>query len=194
MVVPRYFIPVFPCLVLLVGKSFADFLRYKKIPILLRLVPILAVYVFSILYCIGLDLEMRNDSRYDAENWFVKNVSPKTHVGVLCNVRWGPRLYVLGHNCSFRIPLGKTNIGEEVLKQKPSYPRYLILLEDRLSKFNSDFLESIFDGSLGYKRVAGFENKYLYPKKTIFGVAGWPVSKIHFVSPTVGIYERSGGM
>ena len=191
MVAPRFFIPAFPCLVLFVGKGFADWLRWHKFSFFLRVIPVIMIYVFSALYCIGLDLEMRNDSRYDAENWFVENVSPKTHVGVLCNVRWGPRLHILGYNCSFRAPLRKTNIGEEVLKQRPSYPKYLILLENKLSIFNQNFLESIFDGSLGYKRVARFENKYLYPRKTIFGIAGWPVSKTHLVSPAVEIYEKS---
>jgi hypothetical protein len=57
-----------------------------------------------------------------------------------------------------------------------------------LSKFKPDFLNSILDGSLGYQKVARFEGKYLYPKKTIFGIAGWP--KVGRPSPTITIYER----
>jgi hypothetical protein len=56
--------------------------------------------------------------------------------------------------------------------------------------FDQEFRRAIFDGSLGYKEVARFENKYLWPKRTLFGFAGWPIPIYDAVSPRVVIFER----
>jgi hypothetical protein len=43
---------------------------------------------------------------------------------------------------------------------------------------------------LGYEEVVSFDNMYLYPKKTIFGLAGWPRKKLGLLSPEIHVFER----
>jgi hypothetical protein len=186
----RYLIPAFPCLVLVAGKGCADWLRWKKTPILFRAAPIAIIYVLSILYCVGLDLELLNDSRYDAEAWLVKNVGAKDHVAILTDIRWAPRLQLTSLDYSYRIGLKIVSpITPQILAQKP-VPQYVVLNENYLNTLDPAFRKALLDSSLGYKEVAKFENKYFYPKKTVFGFAGWPVPKTHFISPTVLIFEH----
>ena len=54
----RYLIPAFGALVLVVGKTSADWLRWQPIPKLIRFLPLLLIYVLTFLYCVGLDLEL----------------------------------------------------------------------------------------------------------------------------------------
>jgi len=191
-VYPRYFIPAFPCLVLVAGKGCADFLRWRKIPAIIRAAPIIVVYLLSLLYCIGLDLELLGDSRYDAEKWLTKNVSRNEHIAIITNIRWAPRVQLTSLDYSFRIPgpYVKEPITASILMQKP-VPQYVVLNENYLGSFTPAFHKAFLDGSLGYEQVARFENKYLYPKKTIFGLAGWPTSKSCFISPTVIVYKKT---
>jgi len=48
----------------------------------------------------------------------------------------------------------------------------------------------MLDGKLPYEKAASFEQMYFYPKKTIFGFAGWPITPLRQSSPPIIIWER----
>jgi hypothetical protein len=187
----RYLVPALSCLAVTAGKGVADWLRWKKLPIVYRVLPVVIIYALSLLYCIGLDLEMRNDSRYAAEDWFVKNVRPNEHIAVLCDIRWSPRLHLTNLNFSYR--RSYNNIGgttEDVLRTVPAYPKYVCVLAEHLKIFDPAFRQQLADGTLGYKQIEIFSNKYLYPKLNMYSLAGWGLAKPYFVSPDVLIFEK----
>ncbi len=187
---PRYLIPGFTGLVLLLGISSGNFLRWRKIPWLIRVVLVGTIYGLSCLYCIGLELEMAEDSRIQVEKWFEQNVNRRSPIVAVCPVTYAPRLHMLGFHCDFRwSPMPTT---EQVLYEKP-IPEYVIMSE----KWYTDgrvcdrkFIARVFKEELGYKKVAYFSNKYLYPKKTIFGIAGWPLRKDQVISPDIYVFRN----
>jgi hypothetical protein len=187
----RYLSPISSCLAFAAGKGIADWLRWKKLPMFFRVLPVVIIYTLSLLYCIGLDLEMRNDSRYAAEEWFVKNVRPNEHIAVLCDIRWSPRLHLTNLNFSYR--RSYNNIGgttADVLQINPAYPKYICVLANHLKIFAPAFRQQLTDGTLGYKQVKVFDNKYLYPKLSIYSLAGWGIARPHFISPDVLVFEK----
>jgi len=188
---PRFFLASLPAFSLFTGKAFADWLGLRKVPAVVRAAPVIFVYGASVLYCIGIDLEMVTDSRYAAERWFAKNVDRRTHVAAISPVTYAPRLFLEGFPISFRCRWDR-DTTEEVLREKPAYPEYIIMTEKWYtgSRFDRDFRKAIFDGSLGYEQVAAFENKYLWPKKTIFGFAGWPIARYNLVSPKIMVLRK----
>ncbi|MCJ7778754.1 MAG: hypothetical protein MUP16_10615, partial [Sedimentisphaerales bacterium] len=188
---PRYLLPAFIGLALLIGKGCADWLRYKKLHICLRVIPVGLIYFLSLLYCIGVDLEMLSDTRIRTEQWFYRNVRPDSIIGVgIYNIIYAPRLHLNGYRiiCPWR-----SSDVQEAPGQSPSYPEYLIMtplwpcVDDEVE---SKFREKLFDGQLNYDRVAEFAPKYLYPARTIFGFAGWPIPKLGTLSPEIIVFKK----
>ncbi len=188
--IPRYYIPGYVCFMLLVGKGFAELLRRKKLPLAVRILPIAAVYLLSGLYCIGIDLEMINDSRYSAEKWLKARVTPADTVIAMSQQAYAPRVQMLGCRSNFITARPK---DEKLLQQIRPFATYLVLPEKEFSMgsaFEPQFLQKLLAGSYGYEEVARFSNKYLYPKKTVFGLAGWPVPRSKLVSPEIIVLKR----
>lgn len=185
----RFLLPALPALFLLTGKGCADLLRWKKLPVFLRATPIAVVFILSFLYAVGLDLELLSDTRYQAEEWFEKNVDRKNHITALSGVNYAPRLRLYGFSYSIRWDNPQ---NQSLLERQPAYPPYIIMSEKAYKRdsFDINFRHALFDGSLGYKQVAVFENKYLYPQKTIFGVAGWPMERYSMFSPEIIVLKK----
>lgn len=190
-VAPRFFLPAYAGFALLVGKGCADWLRYKKIHIALRLLPVAIVYILSLLYCVGLDLEMLNDTRVRTEHWFYKNVGRDNLIGAGFNNKlYAPRLHFNGYRlmCPWRVSRVRGIPGRGQL-----YPDYLIMTPGWLrikEKAEATFREKLFDGQTNYKQVIRLKSKYLYPARTIFGFAGWPIPKHGFLSPEIIVFKK----
>jgi hypothetical protein len=188
--ISRYFIPGFVGLMLLVGKGCSDWLRWRSIPLIVRILPLAFVYIFSLLYCVGLDLEMLDDSRYGAEQWLVAHVSPGDTVAALSQPAYAPRVQLLGCKYDFITERPK---NDELLQKIRPYTDYLVLTEAEFSMpvvFDQQFLKELLAGTKGYEQVACFSNKYLYPKKTVFGFAGWPLKHSTEISPGIIILKK----
>jgi len=52
------------------------------------------------------------------------------------------------------------------------------------------FREKLFNGQLNYDQVARFTPQYLYPARTVFGFAGWPVPKHWILSPEMVVFKK----
>ena len=190
-IVPRFLLGGYPGLALLVGKTSAEWLRWEKVSNILRILPIGFIYILSLFYCIGLDLEMVEDTRVRVEQWFFKNVSRDSVIGAgIYNKIYAPRLHYAGYNlvCPWRISSVYGTSGQSNL-----YPEYLIIPNDWPcidEKTENELRKQLFEGHLDYKEVASFKKKYLYPARTIFGLAGWPIRKYSFLSPELVVFKR----
>jgi len=189
LIAPRYLLVGFVGLSLATGKACADWLRYNKLHISLRLAPVVFVYAMSLLYCIGVDLEMASDTRVRTEQWFDKNVARPSMIGAgIYNRVYAPRLYLKGYNmiCPWRSSSvsGRGSSRPEYLIMTPLWPR---IEED----VESEFRKKLFNGQLDYSEVARFSPKYLYPARTIFGLAGWPTAKHLLLSPEMIVFEKN---
>lgn len=168
MVFPRYFLPAYTGFAMLIGKGCADWLRYRKIHIAMRVFPVALVYTLSLLYCIGLDLEMLTDTRARTEQWFYKNVTRDNIIGAgIYNKIYAPRLHLNGYRliCPWRAS-EQGVLYPEYLIMPPAWPRTPDKAED-------EFRKKLFNGQLDYEQVASFKTKYLR-QGTIFGFVGWP--------------------
>lgn len=188
---PRYWIPAFVCLALPIGKFLADLLRSCTVLRPLRLGLVTSVVVLSLLYCVALDLDLVSDTRYQAEAWFRENVPSGSRVAALCPWTLAPRLQLMGYEYDWR--WGRPT-NESVLGREPAYPTYLILSEKYYTNqflFDQGFLESLMEGRMGYTVVVSFTNRYLYPRRSLLGVAGWPLRKMNQVSPEIHVLKRN---
>lgn len=189
--IPRYFIPGFAGLALLIGKACSDLLAAKKIPKILSFAVIIFLFTPSVLYCIGLDAELLNDSRYRAEKWFVENIDKDVHIATLSGIDRAPRLHIKGFH-RFEKRWEKPNQTITLLT-KPPAPDYVIMTGPgyKRASFDRDFAEALLAGSLGYTKVAHFENLYLYSKRTVLGFAGWPMEKQTYISPEITVLKKN---
>ncbi len=195
MVQRRYFLPAFPGFALLAGKACSDWLKYKKIHIAFRACPIALAFALSLLYCTGVDLEMASDTRVRTEQWFYENVRPGSLVGAgIYNKVYAPRLHHNGYRliCPWQ---GPSNEGTAAASA--AEPEYLIMTPDQprtKGRAQDIFREKLAGGELDYELAASFKPKYLYPARTIFGFAAWPILteplKHPFISPEMWVFKK----
>jgi hypothetical protein len=186
----RFLIPAYPGFVLLIGIAVADWLRWKKIPTAVRMTPIVVVYVLSFFYAFSSNLDMLNDTRRLAANWFVQNVDRNTHVAAISWVSYVPRLDTKGFSYSIRnVPYPMT---VQLLKKPPAYPKYLIVPDRAYNsyKFDPKFKEALFDGSLGYHEILRLNNRDLYPLRWLITMVGRPVNTKGYLAPEIVVFER----
>lgn len=190
-IAPRFFLPAYGGFALLAGKGCADWIRYKKVHIALRILPVALVYILSLLYCVGLDLEMLGDTRVRTEQWFYKNVGRDSLIGAgLHNKLYAPRLHFNGYRliCPWRVSTVQRTSG----RSQP-FPDYLIIMPGWIrikEEAEAAFREKLFDGQTNYKQVIRLKAKYLYPARTIFGFAGWPTPKHGLLSPEIIVFKK----
>lgn len=82
--------------------------------------------------------------------------------------------------------------NQQMLKKRP-IPLYLILSEKWYTDsrvFSKKFRKKLFGEKLGYEKVIKFENKYLWPKRTLFAIAGWPRNKHQIISPDIVVFKK----
>jgi hypothetical protein len=176
---------------MLIGKGCSDLLAAKKIPKIIAIAVIILLFAPSILYCVALDAELLTDSRYRAEKWFVENVDKNAHIATLSGIDRAPRLHMHGFS-RFEKRWEKPNQTIRLLT-KPPAPQYIIMTEPayKRASFDPNFTKAIFDGSLGYSKVAHFDNLFLYPKRNILGLAGWPMKKQTYLSPEITVLKSN---
>lgn len=196
MVHPRYFLPAYAGFAILVGKGCADLLRYRKVHPAWRIPAVLLVYVLSFVYCVGLDLEMLNDSRRQTERWFSDNVDRKAVVAVVIrNICYAPRLYAQGFHffvCPWKVPADNSDFS-----RLPSYPEYIIITEPRLTPNETptrDFRQALLSGQVNYDEAARFWSRHFYPPKhTALSIAGWPLDRrqwLYWMSPEIIVFKK----
>ena len=190
---PRFMLPGYVGLAILIGKGSADWLRCRKIPAVLRISGIVLVFGLSFLYCLGLVLETANDTRERAEKWVHQHVNPKAVIGAAMPKGYAPRLHYQGYRQISNWHSEGVRIGNRKIK---FYPDYLIVSTDWpcLSRpTDPEFRKKLFKGKTNYRKVADFQVKYLPPNGIVFGLAGWPTKRHSRISPRMIIFEKDTG-
>jgi 4-amino-4-deoxy-L-arabinose transferase-like glycosyltransferase len=188
--IDRYYIPAAAGLAILTGKGCADFLRWSRLRAAARVAPVAVMYLLSMMHCAALDMEMVNDSRYDAENWLRQRVTAKTMVVALSEPAYAPRVHMLGCRYGFIDTRPK---DAKMIASLRLMADYIVLNEKEYtiaSAFSPEFLEGLLAGKKGYEEVARFSNKYLCSKDSVLGIPGWPFGPTTIVSSDTIILRR----
>jgi hypothetical protein len=190
-VAQRYFVPTCTIIAMVTGFTLAAWLRAPRIPAWARYAVIFLICGLTVLYCIGLKLEMRNDTRHRLEVWVDEHVDKNALIG--CGMRrwYAPRVKFKGYKliddwCSKGV---ETNRG--IVKVFPDY-----LIMSRMFPCTNDyrndsvFKNDLYEGKGGYIHAAEFKAIYT-ASVTPFSIAGWPYWINEGISPTIDIFRRN---
>ncbi|HKY31046.1 MAG TPA: glycosyltransferase family 39 protein [Candidatus Polarisedimenticolia bacterium] len=193
LVAPRFFVPGFVSLAVVIGAGLAAWSRWRTIPRAARAAVPAAVFGLSALYCLALDLEMLHDTRYRAEAWFREHARPGALVATLAPATLAPRLQFMGFRHEWRY--GRpTRRG---LLERGGRPDYLVLSEKYFTNpalFEPSFLRGLLEGKEGYALRATLRKEHLPPAPGLLGLAGRPRPWLDQVSPTLYILESSSSI
>ncbi|NIP25489.1 MAG: phospholipid carrier-dependent glycosyltransferase [Phycisphaerae bacterium] len=191
MTCPRYFLPGFIGIALIIGYGNSVFWKIKKNLRPVVIILILTAYILSLLYCVGLDLEMADDPRKQTEKWFAKNVSrDKIIVGPIPR-NDSPRLNFQGFRFISQWHVKQKN-GTYFFRQ--AHPDYIITSKYRSLKnpVTKSFQNALEAEKLNYSLVADFRNKYLYTSKiTPFNLAGWPRNRFGWINEQIKVFTKT---
>jgi hypothetical protein len=172
------------------GKLFSDGIRWKSKARYAVLFLAGLVYLLSAMYCFGLRLELRSDTRQRAEEWFYANAARDKTIGAVMSRNYAPRMQYEGYrqyndwvSTGIKTSQGITQVWPDYLILSKSWP-CTGLPED------AAFRGEVFAGKTDYKQVAAFLPLYLKPSRCVLGLAGWPYNKHDFLSPDIYIYQQ----
>jgi hypothetical protein len=150
------------------------------------------VFALSIGYAVSVDLEMIEDSRYVAEGWFQEHVAPPSSIGAFTafeqmpfKPHYLPRVHELGYATGVG-PMSIESFGGSTFE-------YLILTSYNYDDFDeqeTECMDRLLDGQLGYTPVAIYGSHYLNRSENWLGLAGWGAPTPGKISPTIIILKR----
>jgi len=181
-VAPRFFLGGFPGLAILVGITTAIWLRWRKIPLLIRAFPIATVYLLSLAYCIALDLEMANDTRNQTEAWFEQHVDKKSQIGIgIYNTNNTPRLRYNGYQvlCPWTF-----------VKFPHANPDFLVISPSWYRKEDPTLKKKLLNGQMDYEQVAIFQRNFLRNEKGPLILNDWAGRTTRWISPKIIIFQK----
>jgi len=181
-VAPRFFLGGFPGLAILVGITTATWLRWHKIPLVIRIIPIAVVYLLSLGYCVALDLEMAHDTRHQTEAWFEQHVDRKSRIGIgIHNRNNAPRLRFNGYQvlCPWTFA-----------KYGHTHPDYLVISPGWYRDEDPGLKKKLLADQLDYKQVAVFQRAYLRKEHGPFNLADWAGRATRWISPRMIIFQK----
>ena len=187
---PRFMLCGYVGIAVMIGKTLADFLRYKRVPVWLRYPPVVFLFVVSLVGSVGLDLEMRNDTRVRAERWVNEHIDKGELVAVSMKKIYAPRLIYNGYKAinDWSSRGVRTQSGLQKV-----YPKYLVASPDwPCIPNNSDpeFRKKLFADETGYVKVAEFGPLYFANRQSLWGINIRPQERIGRLSPRMWIYEK----
>ena len=165
---PRYHLPSLTCLALAVGVAGATWLRWKRVPMVVRVLPVAGLFLLAGLYAVSVSVEMVSESRYKAEAWIAEKLPSKADsITFIAPPASMPRVHVLPCRVQFAHNARKTT--EASLRGRPK----LIAVSDAWYNnglhFDREFRRKLIDEEqLGYRKIAEF-GRWLDPdKRNIF--------------------------
>ena len=189
---PRFFIPAYVGLAVVAAAGAAAWLRFGRLPRWVRAVPIVFVYVTTVLYGLAVSVEMADDSRARAAEWFEQNVSRETPIASLIRPPYGLALRDRGF-VRYVYPWKAPELRDDLPRRQ--FPPYVVTAERWLTATSDKrvqrFHRALLKGELPYQQVAAFDVKYLWPRKTLLGFAGWRLDRFTHgpLSPQVYVYR-----
>jgi hypothetical protein len=180
--------PGYVGLTMMVGACAAALLQGRMAVRVAAAVLLGFVYVTTFFYGLGSSVDVARDTRIQVVEWFEKNVQDKkTSVVTLVRPWYGPYLPNGGFD-NYGYPWTPpadwaTNAG--------SLPKYVVTgYAQQVYAPARPFWEALDAGKLPYEKVAYFEQEHFWPKRTIFGFAGWPKGRAMQSSPPITVWQR----
>jgi hypothetical protein len=190
----RYYLPVMGVFFLPVGAGIAQLFSVKITWIRRPAFAVIALcYVLSLMYCIAMDLELINDSRNQAAEWFKANVKQNTPVLSLIRYPFGLKLSKFGYST---IDNWKVPPLQVLLDNQKNLPEYVVLTYEWLTIFTpeaAEYKKALLEGRAGYSNVAVFKSKgFIFPRKNWLTLASWPIQS-HFeeISPPITVMQKN---
>jgi 4-amino-4-deoxy-L-arabinose transferase-like glycosyltransferase len=185
--IPRFFMPGYIGLALIAGAGAAALLGNRRL-LVAGALSLIFVYATTFCYGLGSSLEIARDSRVRTVEWFTAHADTKAFVAALIPPWYGPYLPKAGFD-NYAYPWTPPPLDQPT--QPASMPNYIITgVYHQIAPAARPFYQAMLDGKLPYEKAASFEQMYFYPKKTIFGFAGWPITRLRQSSPPIIIWER----
>ncbi len=186
---PRFMMPAFAGIAILMGKTLADWYRFRRIPLAVRCVLPLLVLVPSLICCVCYDLEMRNDTRARAERWMQANARPGSVVGLSMLKQYGPRLWLDGFQIIPHYDSKGVPTPQGLVQYRPDY----LIGSDQwpcTSRNDKPFFDRLFQGQTEYAEQARFETLY-FRRSTFVGKYCLRYFQLYSeISPRIMIYKK----
>ena len=186
---PRYHIPSLAVAAVLMGLAGSDLLRARRLPAVIRVTPLVLVFVLEALFAVAIDAEMMNESRYRAEDWIRANLDKnRDQITFISPSTYMPRSLYEGYKVVYNFENMTT------AKSLQHRPKLIALSDmwymDRLH-FDQGFRKKLLSEQLGYRRCAEFGPRYTPPAaKGVFYLATLTTRVRKVISPTVLFMER----
>jgi hypothetical protein len=189
-VAERFLLGGFTGLAIVAGKTFSDGIQWKSKYRYIIMFLGGCVFLFSAMYCLGLRLELRSDTRQRTEQWFYANVSCNKTIGAVMSRNYAPRMQYEGYvQVNDWVSTG-INTAKGMQKVMPDY---LLLSKNwpcQGQPQDAAFRNDVFANKTAYEKVAQFYPVYLKPGRSILGFAGWPYDKHDFISPSIYVFQK----
>lgn len=182
----RYVMPVSFILAVFSGQGMALGLRLPGWPRLAMSLGVVLALAWPLYLSLDLALQMRNDSRYEAEKWLSANMARNSRVGYLGEINVLPRLRADAQL------IGLPKDGSASLDDlRENGPEFVVIVPDWTSRPGmqhssfcpEDLYDRLHDGSLGYGLASVFETKSLVKQQLL----DYPS-----VNPPVRIFVKTG--
>lgn len=187
---PRYMMPGYIGIALMVARTLVDFGRSKKIPAVLRNSVIVIIFAVPFLYAVGMALEKLDSTRHRAENWIKANADQNALIGAAMRRQYATRLHYQGYRQIVNWHSKGVNVGGT---RRVVFPDYLIVSRDwpcRPAKSDTEFHKKLLRNQTDYRKVAEYRVRYLYPAKCFLGWATWPLKRNAHLSPMMMVYAK----
>lgn len=163
---PRFMMPAFAGIAILMGKTLADWYRFKRIPLVVRVLLPLLVLVPSFICCVCYDLEMKNDTRVRAEDWMRTHARSGSTVGLSMLKQYAPRVWLDGFQIipeydskGIRTPQGLVQFRPDYIIGSNQWPC--------TSANDEPFFNEMFKGQTQYAEQARFDKLYWRADKRV---------------------------
>jgi hypothetical protein len=190
----RYYLPVMGLLYLPVGAFVAQLFALKvKWLSRISLLFVIGCYLLSLMYCFAMDIELINDSRNQAAQWFKENVKKNTPVLSLIRYPYGLKLSKFGYPT---IDNWKVPPVQVLLDNQKNLPDYIVLSNNWLTLAAPEaaaYKEALLGGKAGYSKAAAFASKgFIFPRRNWLSIASWPnPSRFGEISPEIIVMQKN---
>jgi hypothetical protein len=190
----RYYLPIMGMFFLPVGAFAAQLFTLKTrwlSRISLGLVA--GCYILSLMYCVAMDMELINDSRNQAAEWFKTNVKINTPVLSLIRYPYGLKLSKFGYPT---VDHWKVPPVEVLLANQEKLPDYIVLSNNWLTISGpeaAEFKNALLQNKTAYTNAAVFRSKgFMSPRRNWLTLASWPM-KSYFgeISPEIILMRKN---
>ncbi|MBW8035007.1 MAG: hypothetical protein FVQ79_05060 [Planctomycetes bacterium] len=165
---PRFMMCGYAGIAILMGKTLADWYRFKRIPLVVRHILPLLVLVPSFICCVCFNLEMNRDTRVRAEEYMKTFAKSQATVGLSTSRGGSPRVWLDGFRT---IPMWSS---EGVMTQQGMIkirPDYIISSDQWFSVRSPDksfYFDRLHKGKTEYEEQARFD-RLISLRTGIFG-------------------------